>query len=216
MQCATINPARHMRLDHWVGSIAPGRYADIVLLDDVASLSIAAGLCGWRTRRVEAGRSLEPGRAIDWPDWATKTMKIGREVTAKDFEIAADRGRRTMTAAVLRPFHWAEDFLTMDLPVQDGAVQRDPARNVTKFAIVDRFSGEARTSKMFWLGTGPRTPDTALACSMGHDKHNIWVTGSSDAAMALAVNTLQRDAGRLGAGAGTARYWPPCAMKSAG
>jgi len=43
---------------------------------------------------------------------------------------------------------------------------------------------------MFWLGTGPRTPDTALACSMGHDKHNIWVVGSSDEAMALAVNTL--------------------------
>ncbi len=43
---------------------------------------------------------------------------------------------------------------------------------------------------MFWRGCGPRTPDTALACSVAHDKHNIWVTGSSDAAMALAVNTL--------------------------
>ena len=41
IQCATINPARHMRIDQWVGSIAPGRYADIVLLDDVPSLSIA-------------------------------------------------------------------------------------------------------------------------------------------------------------------------------
>ena len=46
----------------------------------------------------------------------------------------------------------------MELPVRDGAVQRDPDRNVTKFAIVDRFSGEGRTSAMFWLGTGPRTP----------------------------------------------------------
>jgi adenine deaminase len=26
---------------------------------------------------------------------------------------------------------------------------------------------------------------------MGHDKHNIWTVGSSDAAMALAVNTLK-------------------------
>ncbi len=26
---------------------------------------------------------------------------------------------------------------------------------------------------------------------MGHDSHNIWVTGSSDTAMALAVNTLR-------------------------
>ena len=30
----------------------------------------------------------------------------------------------------------------------------------------------------------------SLACSVAHDKHNIWAVGSSDAAMALAVNTL--------------------------
>ncbi len=40
IQCATINPARHMRIDQWVGSIAPGRYADMVLLDDVKTPSI--------------------------------------------------------------------------------------------------------------------------------------------------------------------------------
>ncbi|WP_332687427.1 amidohydrolase family protein, partial [Devosia sp.] len=41
IQCATINPARHMRIDQWVGSVTPGRYADIVLLDDVPTVSIA-------------------------------------------------------------------------------------------------------------------------------------------------------------------------------
>jgi adenine deaminase len=96
-----------------------------------------------------------------------------------------------MTAALLRPFHWDDDFIEMELPVTDGHVQRDADRNVTKLAIVDRFSGEGKTSVMFWLGTGPRTPDTALASSLGHDKHNIWVTGSSDAAMAQAVNALR-------------------------
>jgi adenine deaminase len=69
-------------------------------------------------------------------------------------------------------------------------VQRDPEQNITKFAIVDRFSGEGRIAKMFWRGCGPATPETALACSVAHDKHNIWVVGSSDAAMAKAVNTL--------------------------
>ena len=95
-----------------------------------------------------------------------------------------------MKAAVLRPFHWHPDFITMELPVRDGAVQRDESEDITKFAIVDRFSGEGRVSKMFWRGCGPRTPDTAVACSVAHDKHNIWVVGSSDAAMAKAVNTL--------------------------
>ncbi|OAN76379.1 adenosine deaminase [Jannaschia sp. EhC01] len=210
IQMVTINPARHMRLTPWVGSIAPGRFADIVLLDHLAKVGIAKV---WADGDLvaEAGRYLPSVPRIDWPDWATQTVNITRDLTAADFAIPAKPGRDTMTAALLRPFHWDDDFITMDLSVADGHVQRDPERNVTKFAIVDRFSGQGKTSAMFWLGTGPRTPDTALACSMGHDKHNIWTVGSSDAAMAQAVNALRDTQGgwalvREGRLAATVRY----------
>ncbi|MFD1941032.1 adenine deaminase [Paradevosia shaoguanensis] len=194
IQLVTINPARHMRLTPWVGSIAPGRYADIVLLSDVEKLEIAKVWADGGP--VSEGRKYTaPIPRIDWPTWATNTVNIKRELTAADFAIPAEAGRQTMRAALLRPFHWSDEFITMDLPVRDGEVQRDEARNVTKFAIVDRFSGEGKVARMFWLGTGPKTPDTALACSMGHDKHNIWVVGSSDAAMAKAVNALRQSQG---------------------
>ncbi len=194
IQCVTINPARHMRLTPWVGSIAPGRFADIVLLDDVKTLSIAKVWADGRP--ASEGQTFVGVRPeIDWPDWATKTVRIDRVVTAEDFRIAAPAETATAKAALLRPFHWADDFITMDLPVSNGAVQRDSDRNVTKFAIVDRFSGEAKVARMFWLGTGPRTPDTALGATLGHDKHNIWVVGSSDDAMAMVVNALKEQQG---------------------
>lgn len=188
IQLATINPARHMRLTPWVGSLAPGRFADIVLLSDVERFEIAEV---WAEGRHAAtgGEYLLDVPRIDWPDWARQTVNIGRALGAEDFAIPAAEGRETMQAAVIRPFHWTDDFLTFELPVENGQVQRDATRNITKFAIVDRYSGTASVSKMFWLGCGPRDPDTALCCSMAHDKHNIWCAGSSDAAMALAVNT---------------------------
>jgi len=194
IQCVTINPARHMRLTPWVGSIAPGRFADIVLLEDVSSLQIAKV---WADGRPASEGSSFVGELpkIDWPEWATRTVKIDRTVTAADFRIEAPGDGATAQAALLRPFHWHDDFITMELPVADGAVQRDFERNVTKFAIVDRFSGEAKVSKMFWLGTGPRTPDTALGATLGHDKHNIWVVGSSDEAMAMVANELAAQQG---------------------
>jgi adenine deaminase len=190
IQCATINPARHMRIDQWVGSISPGRYADIVLLDDVQTLSI---------RHVYAdGKLVSDGRkflgnetAIDWPEWARKTMNIGRTLSAADFAIKAEPGRHTMQAAILRPFHWNEDYLVETLPVADGEVQRDTARMITKWALVDRYRGDGAVAKMFWTGCGPADPDTALASSVAHDSHNVWCIGSSDDAMAKAVNRLQ-------------------------
>lgn len=192
IQCVTINPARHMRLTPWVGAIAPGRYADLVLLSDVATLEIAEV---WAD-----GAQVSTGKAyigalprIDWPDWATTSVKLPRALTAEDFAIPAPGP--TAKAALLRPFHWADDFITMELPVEDGQVQRDTARNITKFAVVDRHTGAGTIGRMFWLGTGPATPDTAVACSVAHDSHNIWVVGSSDAAMALAVNHLRETQG---------------------
>ncbi len=188
IQCATINPARHMRIDQWVGSITPGRYADIVLLDDVQSLSIkhvyADGQLVSERKKYTAPRT-----NIAWPDWATKSVNIGRQMSAADFAIPAEPGRTTMQAAVLRPFHWNEDFLVEEMPVANGLVQRKP--DTTKWSVIDRYSGTGVLAKMFWTGCGPVDADTALTCSVAHDSHNVWCIGSSDEAMAKAVNRLQ-------------------------
>jgi adenine deaminase len=76
------------------------------------------------------------------------------------------------------------------LPVKDGIVQRDEAQGVTKVALLDRYSGQRRASKMFWKDIGFKTPNSALCCSIAHDNHQAWVTGSSDEAMALAINAM--------------------------
>lgn len=194
IQMVTLNPARHMRLTPWVGAIAPGRFADIVLLSNLEELTIdkvwADGV-----QVAKKGKYLNAVPDIPYPSWATDSVKIDRTLTAQDFAIPAAPGATEMQAALLRPFHWDEDFIRTVLPVENGQVQRAPDRNITKFAIVDRFSGDGKLSIMFWLGTGPRDPDTALACSMAHDKHNIWAVGSSDAAMATAVNKLRETSG---------------------
>jgi len=194
IQCSTINPARHMRLTPFVGSLSPGRFADIVLLSDVRKLSIEK-VWADGAEVSEGKRYTGPVPRIDWPAWATNTINIRRTLQPGDFALKAEPGRKTMKAAVIRPFHWHPEFYTLELPVRGGEVQRDPSENITKFAIIDRFSGEGRISKMFWRGCGPRTPETALACSVAHDKHNVWSVGSSDSAMALAVNTLVEQQG---------------------
>jgi adenine deaminase len=189
IQCATINPARHMRIEQWVGAVVPGRYADLVLLDDVERFSIAAVYADGE-RVGEGTRYTGPKVRVAWPDWACRTVNVGRRLSAKDFSIKAAPGAASMQAAVLRPFHWNEDFLVETLPVADGEVQRDTSRLITKWSVVDRYRGDGAVASMFWTGCGPADPDTALACSVAHDSHNIWAVGSSDAAMAMAVNRL--------------------------
>lgn len=189
IQCATINPARHMRIEQWVGTIGPGRYADLVLLSEVQRLEIAHVYADGELAS-NGNTYIGPLPRIEWPGWASKTMNVGRTLSAADFAIKAPPGRTSVEAAVLRPFHWNEDFLTEELAVVGGEVQRDASRLITKWALVDRYRGDGAVAKMFWTGCGPADADTALACSVAHDSHNVWAIGSSDAAMATAVNRL--------------------------
>ena len=186
---ASLNPAKHAHMDSIVGSIAPGRYADVVLLTSVKDVTIKYVFANGQLAAKD-GKYLLPVPKIDWPSWATKTINIGRKLTAKDFEILAPPGKTTVTAAIQAPNYTEPEQKTATLKVVDGVVQRDIEHDIVKVAIVDRYTGKAQLGKMFWTGLGPKTPDSAIATSVSHDLHNITVVGSSDAAMALAVNRI--------------------------
>ncbi len=188
---ASFNPARHWHIEHLVGSIAPGRYADVVFLKDVKTAQIGRVFADGQLAAAD-GKFLLPVPKVDYPAWATQTMHIGRELVAADFAIRAPAGKTEATAAILHPNFRDPEVPTLKLPVVDGEVQRDGARGISKVAMVDRYSGQGLVSKAFWQGVGPLTPDTALTCSVNHDLHNIWVLGSSDSAMALAANELAK------------------------
>jgi adenine deaminase len=122
-------------------------------------------------------------------------MNVGRRLSGSDFAIHVEPDRQTASAALLLPFHWDQDFITTELRVENGVVSRDTARKITKFAVIDRYAGDGKLAAMFWLGCGPADPQTALACSVAHDSHNVWCVGSSDEAMAMAVNRLEQIGG---------------------
>jgi len=187
---ASLNPAKHAHMETIVGSIAPGRYADVVLLSSVKDVQIKYVFANGELAAKD-GKYLLPVPKIDWPSWATDTIHIGRKLNAKDFEIRAPAGKTTsVTAAIQAPFYTDPDQKTATLPVVDGVVQRDIAHDIVKVAIVDRYTGRAQLGKMFWTGIGPKTPDSAIATSVSHDLHNVVVIGSSDEAMAVAVNRI--------------------------
>ena len=189
-QLGSYNTARHFNIDHLVGALAPGRYADVVLLSDPQTVTIERVYANGQLA-ADNGEYLLPIPEIEYPQWATDTMNVGRELIAADFVITAPEGRETVKAAVLEPFWFEPEFITKELPVaEDGTVKADPEAGLIKVAVVDRYHGTAAVSKMIWQNVGPKTPGSALASSQSHDLHNIWTMGNDDYAMALAANTV--------------------------
>lgn len=208
---ASYYPARHHHLESLVGSLAPGRAADVVLLSgDPAAVRIETVFADGQLV-ARRGRFVGRTPRIRWPRWATHTVHLRRPVTAADFAIAAPPGRTRVHAAVQRDMYRDAHLVSVELPVVDGWVQRDLARDIIKVATVERHRGDGRLGRCFWTGLGPRTADSALACSVSHDAHHLTVAGTSDAAMALAINTLAAQQGgwvlvRRGRVAATVRF----------
>jgi adenine deaminase len=103
IQCVTLNPARHMRIDAWVGSLTPGLFADIVLLEDVRTLKVAVVYADG-AQAAEGNAYVGPLPKCGWPTWATDTIRIDRELAAADFRIAAAMDARRCGPLCCVPF----------------------------------------------------------------------------------------------------------------
>ncbi|MCK5768761.1 adenine deaminase C-terminal domain-containing protein [Algiphilus sp.] len=187
---ASYYPARHWHLEDQVGSLAPGRHADVVLLSDPEAVAITDVYANGKLVGDD-GEYVGPIPEIEYPEWATDTMNVGREVVADDFAIRVPAGTERATVALRQPYTFEDPFLTAEVAVDaDGSVLRDDAQSISKVGLTDRYQGTGAVSAMFWRNIGPKTPDSAASCSVSHDLHNIWSVGSSDHAMAMATNKV--------------------------
>lgn len=186
LQMVTINPATEMRIDRDHGSISAGKYADIVLLDDLATFAVSDTI--YHGRHVVADRQyVAPPTAFVVPDWAKDTINLKGPTDPRSLVIEAPAGANTVECnAVYRD--GLKEMRRVVLPVIDGAVACDPEQDVVRVAVLDRYAGSGRIGKSFALNTGIRRG--ALASTVNHNAHNIFVLGRDEADMALAVDHL--------------------------
>ena len=189
IQMATINTAEHFGLSQELGMIAPGRSADIVLVDDLANFR--ADLVIARGKVIaEEGRLEVDLPNVTYPDWALNSVHLERPLTAADFRLEASKNS-TVTANVIGVIENQAPtrHLRMPVRVEQGQVQVDMARDLAKVAHVERHRATGRVQVGLVHGFGLSQP-CALATTVAHDSHQMIVVGTNDADMALAANRL--------------------------
>jgi len=190
LQMATLNTATHFGLERELGSIAPGRRADLILTDDLRTLPVAEVIARGRLVARD-GRLLASCPHLDWPAAARDTVRIGRERTAADFAVAAPAGADAVRVRVIGIVENQAPTraLTATLAVRDGIVEPDAAQDIAQVAVIERHLGTGRTVNGFVSGFRYRGR-MALASTVAHDSHQIIVVGTDRALMAAAANRV--------------------------
>ncbi|WP_373355300.1 adenine deaminase [Pseudoroseicyclus sp. CXY001] len=194
LQMATVNTATHFGLERELGSIAPGRRADMILTSSLTELPIEA-VWARGVKVAEGGTLLADCPHLDWPEEARATVHLGKTLARADFEIAAPEGRNRVTAKVIGVVEnqAPTKALTADLPVIDGKVEAEGP--VAQIALVERHRGTGGVTNAFVQGFGYEGR-MAMASTVAHDSHHMIVVGTDRESMAAAANHL----GALGGG----------------
>lgn len=91
IQYVTINVATCFRMDHEMGSITPGKCADIVFFDDLQDIRITRTMIDGDVVAENGQMCVEIGPA-NFPEHVFHTMHVGHPITAESFRIAAPAG----------------------------------------------------------------------------------------------------------------------------
>lgn len=199
LQMVTINPAQMLEASRWIGSLTPGRAADILVVDNLTQFTISQVFCDG-VAVAEDNQLCRPIHPYAYPDWALKTMHLDW-LAPTDFHIPAPFENPVQ----VRVIHLVPDRVhtlskTRTLESKDRRLHADPLQDLAKAGVFYRHSPNGSADKSRGLGfvSGTRfIPGSAYASTVSHDSHNLLVVGMDDTAMALAANTLIESGGGL-------------------
>lgn len=188
IQMATINTAEALRVDQELGSVAPGKVADLVLVDTLADFDIETVIANGEVV-VEAGNFVAEIEQPDYPDWMRDTVDLAEPASPDSFVVGAE-GETVTVRTIEIPEGAALQTVAGEatLSVEDGDVEPDVERDIAKVAMLDRLEASGRRGigfvDGFGLGAG------ALGFSYNAVRENVAVIGTNNADMSTTVNRI--------------------------
>ncbi|CAN7715441.1 adenine deaminase [Paenibacillus sp. LjRoot153] len=196
IQMVTINVARYFKLEHDVGSITPGKCADILLMADLQKMEPSMVITDGQII-AEQGELAVEFPVFTYPAHIRNSMNVKRELMADDFKLrAASEQEKTKVNVISVIENSARtEKMTAELAIQQGIILPDIEQDIVRLACIERHQGTGQISLAFAHGFGVKSG--AVASTVAHDSHNLLVMGIDEADMAFAANELVKLGGGM-------------------
>jgi len=191
IQMATLNTAEHFGVANDVGQIAPGRYADVLLVSNLETMQIDQVIAKGKHLAAD-GQLVVELPAFSYPAEVKSSVVLGRKLEAKDFRLASPQdGKVTANVIGVVENQAPTRHLTLEVEAANGEISIDISNDIAKVALVERHRGTGEVQVGLVQGFGFDTP-CAIGSTVAHDSHHMIVVGTDETDMALAANELAR------------------------
>ena len=185
IQMATIQAAQYFGL-RYVGAVAPGYRADILVLDNLDKVDVKDVYSGGI--KVVSNRKIIDIKTPEVSEKLKKTVLNSfhtEKLTAEDFYIKEKSPRCRVIKLIAGQLVTEELILDIDWDKNNGI---DTQKDVLKIAVIERHKNTGHKGIGFINGIGLKKG--AIASSVSHDSHNIIVIGTNEEDMAIAANHI--------------------------
>ena len=192
IQMATLNPASYYGRDAHFGSLAPGRYADIQLWEDLSNFRPRYVLFEGKVV-AEDGKMTAEMPPSEFPSWYLNTVQLHESLQLdRIFPTAptdGDHVRARLIQLDAQDPQAANLESAAELPVKDGKVWPAPERNIASFCVVERYGLNGNIGYGYLEGSGLQRG--ALATSVSISDSNIVVMGCDPVSMWTAIKAIE-------------------------
>ncbi len=198
LQMATLNAAQLLERSRWIGTLSPGRAADVLLVSNLERLTIDQVYADGRLV-AEDGEMVVDIPPYAYPEWALRSVHLA-PLTVEDLRIPHEGGPARVRVMRIHPGQVHTDQEFAEITPVDGALAADPARDLAKVAVFYRHEPRAGATgtRGFGFVTGLQfRPRAAFASTVAHDSHNLMMVGTRDEEMVVAANELIRLGGGM-------------------
>ncbi len=194
IQAVTLHPATYSSVEQEVGGIAPGRFADMALLESLESFRVQTTLIGGQVVAQE-GQSLVQAAPISVPQEMMHSLRLHSNISTEQFRIRCpEENAKIRVIELLNQNITAEKVMSVD--ARKGYVEADVEQDLLKVAIFDRHDQIGKIAMGFLKGFGAKIG--AVGTTTDLDENTLLIAGGNDADMALCANAL------IGSGGGMA------------
>lgn len=184
IKTATINPSMLYSL-HKYGAIAPGYYANMLLLDDLENLTINSVI--YMGKKVVANNKLlekvVPRKSIYHDEVLNSFNRT--TLTNEDFYIEKKSDKCRVISMIKNQLISTEMITDIDFSKNNGV---DTKKDIIKLAVIERHDNTGHIGLGFLHGL--QIKRGAMASSISHDNHNLIVVGVSESDMKVAANAV--------------------------
>ena len=193
IQAVTLHPATYSGVEQDVGGIAPGRFADLALLESLESFRVEATLIGGEVVAQE-GQPWVQAAPMSVPPEMMRSLRLHPNIAAEQFRVHCP-----MENVEIRVMELLNQNITaekiMKVETRNGCVEADLDQDLLKVAMFDRHGQLDNIALGFLKGFGAKIG--AVGTTTDLDENTLLIVGASDADMAWCANTLIESGGGM-------------------